>query len=652
MKENSFEIKKDQEGHLIFLAHKDDINKMNWVEGKKKWGTIICPDGVAAKCIRRLTAEGHLEECYSFTNNTKFPAFFQKTDVGIYATFNDDYESAEICMKQKCHTHIFCGSDASYVMALRMGGKGPHLGLMMTQGGLSCYSVERGNETTEENEVLSNDRGDFILHPELQALQPGETAEIRWELFWFDKQEDFEEILAASGKIPIIQTRQCTYFKGEKIIFDVLYGNDIDESQIEILCNKEKIPFSCEKNKGILTVHCVLEAKDVGECQINVRMGTKKLKSLFYICTDLTVLVRERCKFIAEKQQYHGKIDSLAGAYLIYDNEENSLYYNHTLHDHNAGRERLGMGALLALWLQKENDANMRQSLEQYVKFVYRELYDKESGTVYNDISHNLDWHRMYNYPWMAILQLEMYHLTKEKFYLTDSYRTMKRYYLNGGESFYAIGIPMKELVETLESVQMKKEAEELKNMFFKQVEYIVKNSTFYPASEVNYEQSIVAPAVSCLLQGAQLSGNKEYLAEAKKQLAILQLFNGRQPEFHQFENAIRHWDGYWFGKEGMLGDTYPHYWSVLTGVAYMQYAEMTNNSSYIELAKASFRGCLNLFTEKGRASCAMVFPQTVNGENGHFYDPWANDQDWALYYVLKYESVVGEKMHGESGVS
>ena len=34
------------------------------------------------------------------------------------------------------------------------------------------------------------------------------------------------------------------------------------------------------------------------------------------------------------------------------------------------------------------------------------------------------------------------------------------------------------------------------------------------------------------------------------------------------------------------------------------------------------------------------IEPQTVNGKKGNFYDPWANDQDWALYYALKYEDV------------
>ena len=66
-------------------------------------------------------------------------------------------------------------------------------------------------------------------------------------------------------------------------------------------------------------------------------------------------------------------------------------------------------------------------------------------------------------------------------------------------------------------------------------------------------------------------------------------------------------------------------------------YAQITGDKSYEHKAKASFRGCLNLFFIDGMASCAMVYPDTVNGKKAHYYDPWANDQDWALYYAVKW---------------
>ena len=53
----------------------------------------------------------------------------------------------------------------------------------------------------------------------------------------------------------------------------------------------------------------------------------------------------------------------------------------------------------------------------------------------------------------------------------------------------------------------------------------------------------------------------------ARKQLDVLELFNGIEPSYHLREVAIRHWDGYWFGKRKLYGDTFPHYWSALTGL-------------------------------------------------------------------------------------
>lgn len=75
-------------------------------------------------------------------------------------------------MIRRCHTHIFCGGEASYVMALRMGGQAPHLGLMVTAGSISSYSTER------DEGALSNDRGDFILHPVIEPLKPGEVRKL------------------------------------------------------------------------------------------------------------------------------------------------------------------------------------------------------------------------------------------------------------------------------------------------------------------------------------------------------------------------------------------------------------------------------------------------------------------------------------------
>lgn len=120
-----------------------------------------------------------------------------------------------------------------------------------------------------------------------------------------------------------------------------------------------------------------------------------------------------------------------------------------------------------------------------------------------------------------------------------------------------------------------------------------------------------------------------------KRQMEILELFNARQPHYLQHEVAIRHWDGYWFGKDRQYGDTYPHYWSALTGNVYMLWYRISGEERYLKMAENSLRGVLSLFFPDGSASCAYVFPVTVNGKAGQRYDEYANDQDWGMYFYL-----------------
>ncbi len=92
-----------------------------------------------------------------------------------------------------------------------------------------------------------------------------------------------------------------------------------------------------------------------------------------------------------------------------------------------------------------------------------------------------------------------------------------------------------------------------------------MKNGLNYPASEVNYEQSHCSSIIMFLLQLYMETGRQKYLDGAKFKCLYWKRFNGKQPSYHLNEIAIRHWDGYWFGKREMWGDTFPHYWSTLS---------------------------------------------------------------------------------------
>lgn len=601
----------------------NDPARMNWVEGYIEWGTVRCaaPLRVETEQVR----EGDiLRERYTFINETNREVFTKLTDIAIYATFNDDYTTARECMHHKCHTHIWCGGAVSYVMALRMGGEAPHLGLVLTEGALGGYSVER------DLSRISNDRGDFLLHPAPFVLAPRERYTLAWTLFPHAGRASFLNT-AKQYCAHFIDVRAEKYllFIGEETTVTVDANFAFEHAALTL--NGAPLPFT--RSGSTLTAKIRADAPGEMRCAV-VLDGVEtfcELKAL----PPLPELAERRCRFIAEKQQFCRPSSGLDGAFLIYDNEEECQFYD-PRYDYNAGRERVGMGLALAAYLQKWPDSTLEKALHRYADFVRRELVNPDTGEVYNDYHRDNSYKRLYNAPWYARLYIEFFNLWQKKEYLETACKILRFYYAEGGSQFYPIQMPVAELIPLLRSNGLTIQADALMAEFLHHADYLAANGTDYPALEVNYEQSIVAPAADILLQAYKLTGVQSYLVSARKQLDVLELFNGIQPSYHLREVAIRHWDGYWFGKRKLYGDTFPHYWSALTGLALRDWGRMTGDVASQQRGEDSLRAVLSLLDADGRAHCAYVYPITVNGASARGADPYANDQDWGLYFALK----------------
>lgn len=606
---------------------------MNWIEGNTEWGTVKALHEILVSVTAEKSGDTIIEK-YIFTNTSDKDIFTSLKDISIYTPFNDDYSKSETCMKKRCHTHIWCGENISYVMCLRMSGEAPHLGLVLTKGSLGGYSVER------DLSKKSNDRGDFILHPSPVSLAPGESFTVEWTLFWHNGKSDFYKKLGTYNKNHIeITAENYTVFENEEIKLNIKPVFDFTRNDIAVTRNGKKVAFSIAD--GVIQIkESVFE---IGENIFNISICGINTFCRILALPCLDKLSERRCRFIAEQQQYNKSDSGLDGAYLSYDNEEKHIFYN-SENDYNGGRERVGMGILIAKYLQVHTDDELSKSLKKYISYIERELFDTETGVVYNDYKRNNDWNRLYNYPWVSVFYIELYRLYNDRVCLVSAYKALKSFYEQGGSHFYAIEIPVSAITKCLEKENMLSEKTELLSYFKEHCEYIMANGLNYPAHEVNYEQSIVAPAAYILLQTYEITKEDKYLIAAKQQTDVLELFNGVQPDYHLYEVAIRHWDGYWFGKKRMYGDTFPHYWSSLTANVYHDYARLTGNNEYMKKAEASYRGTLSMFNPDGSASCAYVYPVTVNGEDAGYYDPYANDQDWALYFMIRYTENLKKK--------
>lgn len=607
------------------LILKNDKYDMNWIEGAVEWGTVKVPDGIEV-AVSSEEQDDIVCERYTFTNTTSKDIFTSLKDIAIYTPFNDDYKDSQTCVTNRCHTHIWCGGDILYVMALRMGGDAPHFGLVLTEGSIGGYSVER------DFEKMSNDRGDFILHPAPAVLAPNESFTIEWKLFAHNGKEDFYSRLAElCPKYISVKAENYVVFRGEKIHIEIEPVFDFDKNDVKIILDDCNVDFDINGRKII--IDHIPERN--GEHSYQIDINGVKTHCNILVQPGLEELAYKRCHFITEKQQYHNLDSHLDGAYLIYDNEEKHIYY-HPQNDYNGGRERVCMGILLAKYLQRHKNKVLEESLKKYIEYAERELFDAKTGEVFNDYQRDNSYKRLYNYPWMSVFNLELYSLYNNEKYLINAYRILKSFYEQGGAHFYAIEVPVERIIKELHIMPEYKN--ELMKYFEKHCDFIIETGRDYPAHEVNYEQSIVAPATNILLQMYKVTKEEKYLEGAKTQMKVLELFNGLQPDYHMYEVAIRHWDGYWFGKKRLYGDTYPHYWSALTAHAYKDFGEITDNSEYIKKAEASYRGVMSMFMPDGSASCAYVYPVSVNGIEGGYYDAYANDQDWGLYFMMRYK--------------
>lgn len=650
MKNDFFDIDFNVEtGSVASIVSTNDEYKMNWCIEDGGWGfpqyrvpfqgdkayTLKAFDHNESTCTavyendtmqvtveRFFSYNGNYTERYTIKNLRDVDLFIERGAFGITTPFNDIYTYAEDCMTQRCHTHIWCGGNTAYVNALRMGESDINLGLVLTSGALSDYSVK---------DSRSNHRGIFILNTPQLELLAGQEYVIEWQLFWHQGNANFYTKARTYPTFINVSAPQFTVFENEEICFTVI--SQID-GEIRILCDDK--PVSFEKNANGCTVR--FKPERWGEHRFDIFVGDLQTYAEFFVAEELETLLKKRVNFIVDKQQYLREDSPLYGAFLVYDNKEKRPFFDAVPGCHNACKERIGMALLLVKYLQTHDDAKIRGAIDRYLGFVMNEMFDSETGQVFDGIREKTKVKRLYNAPWVARFFTEMYLLTKDSVYLTYVLKILEQYYSVGGERFYPNGFSMKKTIDAFYAAGMQQEAEHVKQLFIAHADNIVKNSTCYPKHEVNFEQTIVSPAVTFISEMACITNNTQYKTEATKHVRILERFSGHQPSFHLYEIPIRYWDDYWGGKAQLFGDTLPHFWACLTASSYKSYSACAEDSAqtYNVAAEQCMRNCLCLFTDKGEGSAAYVYPFKSNGRQGQFYDEWANDQDFALYFYLE----------------
>ena len=587
----------------VWWQMKTDGSQYPWVTEQYRWGTVRNADGLSVKSESHRQGDD-VVEIYTLTNISGETRTFD--GVEICTPFNDNYPDAETCITSRCHAHIWAAGEASYVCAIRMGAKAPHMALMLTRGSLDGYSIyERDGKKGS-----SNFRGVIALRIAPFTLKKDDRKTIEWHIFEHAGWQDFFRKMTERGGV---------YAKADRYVGNI----------------GETLYYDVVTRKG--TEHLSYTIDRTGDIRVPVVGGRTYIE--FLGVSNADSIIARRARFIMDRQVYHADTADVAGmkrnnAILPYDNTTETQYCNwqkeRNWSDANEGRERIGAATFLTM---------MGYPTAEYCHFVRTQLQDADFRT-WSDAdkgqSRGGQKGRFYNYPWIAHLYLEMYKQTKDVEYLRWAYGTIKKCYELGRYRFYYIDMPVKQSFALLNEAGMTNEAADLLQEYKRQADTYIATGLNYPKSEVNYEQSIVAPSVNFILEVYLVTKDEKYLAAAKQLLPVVEAFGGQQPSSHLSDISIRHWDGYWFGMPKQWGDTFPHYWSCITADCFMNYAEATGDATYRQRAEKIVEANLSLFTEDGRGGAAYIYPTMVNGKPAHGLNPFANDQDTALMYYLK----------------
>jgi hypothetical protein len=542
------------------------------------------------------TFGAHWTENYRLVNRRK-----SRLEVGSFAVstpFRDVYQSAPDSLARACHAHLWTGGAHSYAWAWPMKGKGPGLGLALKKGELWAYSIESRNQAT-----FSNIRGHIYLHatdaarsPEAFGgqpkifLKPGQALEIRWQMDWHEAFASFEKTLRPGFEVPELYR---SAFRGrEGVQHQDFTLSDGRRSRVAVLFHR-----------------------------------------------PLRNLCEARASYILRFQQAKERDDSRKGSFLPYDTQWKLSQLADNWDDWSDGRERVAMALLLQHlvrlgWGQQEP---MQRALERFHIFARTHLI-KADGVVWGESFHSHP-NRLYNFPWLAEYQMNRFGLTKDSTDAQLAGRILAQYYRRGGRDFLAFWDCTEDILKALDGLGQGAGAASLRKQVLDHADHFARRAEDLPRHEVNYEQSMVAPLLLICQTAQRLQPTRQRESAIRRFLPWLKAFACGQPHARLRHIPIRHWDGYWFGRDRHWGDVFPHYWSVLSAAVFANAARMGMDSDggLRAMARDIFKANLASFHPDGSATCAFVFPSCVNGNPAHNEDPLANDQDWALVWSLKY---------------
>ena len=463
---------------------------------------------------------------------------------------------------------------------------------------------------------FSNTRGILCLSPGDAELEPGASTAIGWRVFVHAGCDDFYAKMVARGGVRVRADRYAAV-PGDEIEYEVVSSG-----------GTERRTWRCPSS---------------GRHRVEVPFGNgRRTFAEFFGLPDVESLLLNRARFIVARQQVKDPGSPYFGALVPYDNETDRQYRNWELPkerrrvDTSEGGERHCMGIFLAQMAQRGHKEEFLPALEAYCRFVRNRLQELDYAS-YQEVARP-SRKRSFNYPWIATLYLEMHALTGDAKYVKDAYGTLKRLFTGGDIRLpdTLVDLPVKSMVDALRASSMNAEADEMLSIYRARFGKYAASSATLEIHEVGIAPEQIAGILCQLLDMYELTGENGYLEAVRRIAPATDAMLPHQPSANLNDMALHHWDGYWFGKRRMWGDTCPQDWNGTLADFFRRWAAVTGDDTYRHRADGIVRQLLQLFDEDGRGYCVFIYPDRVDGLSGKFRDPLANDQDWSLVFYMR----------------
>lgn len=83
---SQFKLTFNETGQITTLWNPGDPDAMNWIHGRRAFGSIVCDKELSVRIHREFLSEGVLRETYLFYNETPFPIYAQVSHTAAIRT--------------------------------------------------------------------------------------------------------------------------------------------------------------------------------------------------------------------------------------------------------------------------------------------------------------------------------------------------------------------------------------------------------------------------------------------------------------------------------------------------------------------------------------------------------------------------------------